>query len=69
MSNSNKKPRAAVYLRKSGIDDHSGRKPSFARQATGISKIISKFEVIVEVRERVGPSVSHHFIHDRVEWD
>jgi len=68
--NSNKaKPRAAVYLRKSSLDDRSGENRSFARQTADMAQIISECEVVAEFTEKIGTSASHLANQARPEWD
>jgi len=63
------KQRAAVYLRKSSIDDRPGENRSFARQMTDITKIISEFSVVAEFQEEIGISASRFSNQERPEWE
>ena len=69
VTNSNKKPRAAVYLRKSTIDDRPGENRSFARQITDMEKIIPEFGVVYEFREEIGMSAGSFSDQERLEGD
>jgi DNA invertase Pin-like site-specific DNA recombinase len=69
MNQSAQKPRAAVYLRKSSVDDQPGENRSFARQMTDISRIISEFSVVAEFQEEIGISASRFSNQERPEWD
>jgi DNA invertase Pin-like site-specific DNA recombinase len=69
MNDTKAKPRAAVYLRKSSVDDRAGENRSFARQTADMAQIISGCEVVAEFTEKIGTSASHLANQARPEWD
>ena len=62
---------AALYLRKSSMDDRSGDNRSITDQRHDLERLADRhgLQIVTEYEEKVGTSASHIKNHDRPQYD
>ena len=62
---------AAIYLRKSSLDDRAGDNRSITDQRHDLERLADRhgLQIVTEYEEKVGTSASHIKNHDRPQYD